>query len=465
MQQLSITYDDVLLEPRFSNIHSRRNISLKTKLIGDIYLNLPIVSANMDTITEHKMAITMALNGGVGILHRYCSIDDQVYMVNTVKRFTSFIIKEPYCLYANSTVNDALNLSSKTRVNTFPVITKNNEFIGLLTKKDYQFEKPTKNVVELAMKNMKFKIENCSKEEIINKMNELKSDKLVIIDRNNQLLGLVTSKDLLLKKSNENMTLDKQGRLICGAAIGVNDDFMERTEKLINAEVDFLCIDVAHGHSESVATAIKKIKSKFPNVLIMAGNVCTSEGVDFLTQAGANAIKCGVGAGSICSTRIMTGCGVPQLTAVMNCTKSSTVPIIADGGHQGKIGNMFKAISLGGASACMLGKFLSGTDETPGEIIYKDNKKFKLIRGMASYTANASKSTKTNKQNSITHAEGTEFLVDYRGSVVEILNSIRGGLSSGMSYLGVLNFDELRKINIKYHMITQNGFGESLYHN
>lgn len=466
---MSLTYDDIILEPRYSNIKTRNDVSLRTKLIGDIYLNLPIISANMDTITEDRMAITMALNGGVGIIHRYCSIDDQVSMVNSVKRFTSFIIREPYVLNEYDTVKQALELSKKTKINTFPVIGKNDEFIGLLTKKDYQFEKTDVNITKLISKTLKIEGNlHLSKKILIDKMNELKTDKLVIVDKNNKLYGLVTSKDILLKRSNEKMTLDIHDRLVCGAAIGVNGDYLKRAYKLIGAGVDFLCIDVAHGHSEAVAIAIGEIKRISSNILVMAGNVCTTEGVKFLTDAGADAIKCGVGAGSICSTRIMTGCGVPQLTAVMNCSKKSTVPIIADGGHQGKIGNMFKALSLGGASACMLGKFLSGTDETPGEIIYKDNKKFKLIRGMASYTANYSKSIKTDSKMNITHAEGTEFLVDYRGSVNEILNSIRGGLASGMSYLGVSNMDELKKLvlnnELKYHQITQNGFNESLYH-
>lgn len=469
----SLTFGDILLRPRFSDIRSRASISLRSRLIGDIYLNLPLLSSNMDTVTEHKMAIAMALNGGAGVLHRYMTIEQQAEEVSKVKRFTNFIVSSPYTILPDCTVDQLLNkIIPQTNVSCFPVVNKDNKLVGMLTKHQYQLlqvEKVGEKLVSEFMVPRDNLIVVSDENEILideatNIMQEKGVNKLLVVSKDDTLRGLITSKDVILRRTLVNATVDKKMQLVVGAAIGVKaEDYLERTKALMDAGVDFVCIDVAHGHHILVKDAIVDLKKRFPSLLIMAGNVCTAEGVQFLIDSGADCIKVGVGNGSICSTRMKTGCGVPQLSALVDCfsvAKKANIPIIGDGGHSGKVGNIFKAVALGGASACMLGRFLAGTTESPGDIIMKDGKRVKVIRGMASYTANMNRSKTSNRHN----IEGTEGIVPYKGDVKGVLDEIEDGFKSGMSYLGCDSIEALRKIKIEYCVLTKSGQDESGYH-
>ncbi len=474
--QQSITYDDILIRPKYSEIRSRSTVSLRSRLIGDIHLNLPIVSSNMDTVTEDKMAIAMALNGGVGIIHRYNTIEQQVEMVKNVKRYTNFIIENPYVVFPDTTLEQLVNeIIPQKNVSCFPVVDSSKKLLGILTKHNYQLielSPLTKNkpISEYMTKRPNLVVGNLeiSREDAINKMHNGGVNKLLLVDDNDILQGLITSKDVLLHRTSKNATIDTKGQLVCGAAVGVKrEDYIERVAQLVKAGVDFICIDVAHGHHVLVKEVIMELKKIHPFILIMAGNVCTAEGADFLIRAGADCIKVGVGNGSICSTRMKTGCGVPQLSAVQECAKIAfnyNIPIIGDGGHSGKIGNIFKSIAVGGVSACMLGRFLAGTTESPGDIIMRDGKKVKVIRGMASYTANMNRVKEgTGKKQTIrNNIEGIEGIVPYKGEVVDVLREIEDGLKSGMSYLGANTINDLREI--EYCILTESGKKESGYH-
>jgi len=466
-----ITFGDVLLRPRYSEVRSRATVSLKSRLIGDIHLELPIVSSNMDTVTEDQMAVAMALNGGVGILHRYLTIDQQVEMVRKVKRYTNFVILNPHTVSPETTFAELIEtvIPSKN-VSCFPVVDPNGKLLGILTKHQYQLielsaETRTKPVSEFMIKRPDLVTGSASitKAEAISKMHSEGVNKLLIVDKDDKLSGLITSKDVLLHRASKYATLDRSGNLVVGAAVGVKrEDYLERTRRLVEAGVDFVVIDVAHGHHILVKEVIEDLKKHFPSLLIMAGNVCTAEGTEFLIKAGADCIKVGVGNGSICSTRMKTGCGVPQLTAVMDTVKVGlkyNIPIIADGGHSGSIGNIFKALSLGGASACMLGRFLAGTTESPGDVIMRDGKKVKIIRGMASYTANMGRQ-KGGRMN----IEGIEGIVPFKGEVKDVLAEIEDGLKSGMSYLGVETIPKLRGIKVEYSLLSESAKKESGYH-
>jgi len=472
----SLTFGDVLLRPRYSDIRSRARISLRSRLIGDIYLNLPMLSSNMDTVTEHKMAIAMALNGGAGVLHRYMTPDQQVDEVLKVKRFTNFIVLNPHTVRNDTTITQLLDdIIPTTGYSCFPVLDQNNKLVGMVTKHQYQLLQKgalgNRMVSDFMVPRDKLIVVYDPKiplDDAIKVMQDTGVNKLLIITKEEELVGLITSKDIVLRRTLVNATVDKNFQLVVGAALGVKaDDYLERTEKLIKAGVDFVVMDVAHGHHVLVKDAISDLKKRYPSLLIMAGNVCTSEGVQFLIDCGADCIKVGVGNGSICSTRMKTGCGVPQLSALMDCftvAKKANIPIVGDGGHSGKVGNIFKAIALGGCSACMLGRFLAGTTESPGDIIMKDGKRVKVIRGMASYTANMNRSKGSNRLN----IEGTEGIVPYKGDVKGVLDEIEDGVKSGMSYLGCTSIDQLRAEseagNIKYSVLTKSGQDESGYH-
>ena len=482
----SYTYDDVLIKPQLSDIKSRKDVCLKSKLTSNITLNMPIISSNMDTITEEKMAIEIARLGGLGIIHRYCTIEQQVEMVKKVKRYTNYLINDPYVAHEHDFMENIIYSIEKNGVDTLLIKNSLDELVGIFTKRDLVHYKRMKhtisdeyNCVEYFMTKNPITIskqifDKLSIDDIIHTMTKQKIQKLPILKTNSRKIsGLVTLKDALQRVDDtftSKANLDPNSQLIVGAAIGVNQDYLKRAEALINAGCDIICIDVAHGHHVLCGNAVINLRKKYPNLDIIAGNVCTAEGVKYLIECGANCIKVGVGPGSICTTRKKTGCGIPQLSAVLECSeiaKKYNVSIIADGGHNRTIGNIFKALCAG-ASASMLGGSLSGTLETPGQIYTKLDKKVKQIRGMAGLLANYNKATKMGQDTSYLEdvtPEGVEGYVPYKGPVKDIIKQIEGGIRSGMSYVGCSELDLLKYKRIEFVLITPNGFRESGSHN
>lgn len=476
------TYDDVLIKPKYSEVKSRKNVNLKNKLTKNITLNTPLISSNMDTITEEEMAIEMAKLGGIGILHRYCSIEQQVEMVKKVKRYTNFVILEPYKIYENTKIKTIKEILYKRKVKSFLVINNNNNLVGIFTNRDLISLHDNINLDEdLVSKYMTPKeklitvdksfIDMMKIDDMINLMSKNKIQKLPVL-YNEKVYGLVTLRDML-DRTNEKFkataNLDKNSQLVVGCAIGVNKDYLERAEQVIGAGCDIICIDVAHGHHILCGEAVKQIKLKFPHIDVIAGNVCTGEGVEYLANCGADCVKVGVGPGSICITRKQTGCGAPQLSSVIDCSnvaKKMGITIIADGGHGGCIGNIFKAL-CGGASASMLGGMISGTFETPGQIYTKLDKKVKQIRGMAGIMSNYKKSLKMGEDTEHIQdmtPEGVEGYVTYKGPVKDIIMQIEGGIKSGLSYVGCESLEKLKETEIELLLITNNGFKESGSH-
>lgn len=471
----SYSFDDVLITPKLSSIKSRKDISLKTTLsynkLSPIHLNIPIISSPMDTVTEDKMAISMAMSGGLGIIHRFQSIESQVEMVKNVKRHFSYFIESPYTIHEDSSIQSLINLIDTKNVSSILVIDNSNKFKGIISKKDIDIymlsQGDLDSPVSLIMtpySRVHF-VREYNYQEIIQIFTEFKIEKIPILDSNNYIKGLVILKNFIYFNTNKNTaSLDSNGQLLVGAAVGINNDYLERSQELINAGVDILCIDVANGHNIHVADVIKTLKIKFPNVSIMAGNVCTAGGYEFLCQAGADCIRVGIGNGSICSTRLETGIGMCQFSALLECSKIASqynVPMISDGGHCGKNGNKFKALAVG-SSCVMLGKSLAGTSQSPGNIIFKNGKRFKYYRGMASAYANLSKQERQGGNvNTNFHVEGIEGEIEYKGSVIDVIQRICNGIRSGMSYLGVISINELHKDNVDFTVITTNGFIET----
>ena len=496
-----LTYDDVLIKPQFSRIISRKKTNLSMILTKSITLQLPIISSNMDTITEDKMAIAMAKCGGMGIIHRYCSIDEQCEMVKNVKRYTNHIIKKPWSMNIQQSIEYAINIIKTNKVGSLLITNDNNCLVGILTQRDINKYIVSKEYSKYnTMSGIKEKMESedvCNfmtgfddvityeiegdDLHILNEQNEYEVlqlclehaiEQIPIINDRNEILGLITLKDMMyrnqLKNSTFNVDVNKQ--LVVGAAVGVVGDYLERTKKLIEAGVNIICIDIAHGHHVICGESIIQIKQLYPNIEIIAGNVCTAQGVEYLANCGADCVKVGIGPGGICITRKQTGCGRPQLTAVLECAKMAqqkNITIIADGGHNRKSGNIFKAFCAG-STASMLGGGLSGTTETPGKIFLKDNKKVKMIRGMAGIISNYKKNVKldNNVNTSIESMtpEGVEGYVAYKGDVKDVLTQIEGGLRSGLSYIGCENLSSVKDRHIEFIKITSNGLHESNSH-
>lgn len=465
----SYSFDDILIKPKLSNVLSRSHVSLKTKLSDKIKLNIPIISSPMDTVTETNMAIAMSLNGGIGIIHRFQSIDEQVKMVKNVKRHLSYIIEKPYVINKDESIEDLILLNKKLNVSGMMVIDNDNKFVGIVSKKDVQIYKLSESkclkVSEIMtpLKDIIY-VEEYNYKNIVELYKKYKIEKIPILCKDKYIKGLVVLNNLMYIHNNKNIaSLDKNGKLIVGASVGIKD-YMERGEELINAGVDVICIDVANGHTEIMKNAICELKQKYPDITIMAGNVCTKEGFEYLCKAGADCIRVGIGSGSICSTRLQTGIGICQFSALLECSeiaKKYNVAMISDGGHLGKIGNKFKALVVG-SSAVMLGKSLAGTTESPGNIIYKKGKRVKYYRGMASSYANLSKQERLgNEVVTNFHIEGIEGEVDYKGDVIDQIQQICNGIRSGMSYVGVFSIDELHDTEIEFNIITQNGFNET----
>lgn len=466
---LALTYNDVLLLPRRSSVRSRAEVDTSTFLTKELRLGIPLVSANMDTVTESTMAIAMARLGGIGIIHRFMEIERQANEVKRVKRAEAYAISNPYTIKPTSSVAEAKEIMRDTGVSCLLVVDDSMKLLGVVSKRDVRFTKDdAKPVTEVMTPREKLIVahEGVTLAEAMELLNKHRLEKLPIVDQNDVVKGLITAKDVERFVNPSKAAKDSQGRLLVGAAIGVRGDYLERAKKLVDSEVDVLVVDVAHGHADHVLETVKKVKSLFPNVPVIAGNVATAEGTEDLIAAGADAVKVGIGPGAACTTRLVTGVGVPQLSAVMWCAEAAEkhgVPIIADGGIRNS-GDITKALAAG-ASTVMIGSLFAGTDESPGYFIVRDGIKYKAYRGMASLGANITRrlldKMDINPEDVAQIVpEGVESVVPYRGSVSEVVSQLIGGLKSGMSYLGARNLEELRK-NAKFVRITALGAQES----
>ena len=467
-----LTFDDVLLVPKRSSVISRTQTDLKTKLSRNITINIPLVSANMDTITESGMAIALAREGGIGIIHRFMTIGDQVDEVLRVKRSESVMIEQPYTIKNDMRVNEAKKMMQEYGVSGLLVEDKDRTLDGIITNRDITFEKNMeRKVSELKTKNVitaKYVTTMEQAKEILHKH---RIEKLPVVDDKKRIVGLITSKDIMKMDQYPFASKDKKGRLLVGAAVGVKGDFLERTETLLDAGADTIIVDIAHGHSDNAINTVNMIKKAFPHCELIAGNVATGEGARDLITAGVDAVKVGVGSGSICITRVITGSGVPQLTAVMESVKVAReydIPVISDGGIRTS-GDTTKALAVG-ASSVMVGSMFGGTDESPGKTLVKNGKKFKMYRGMASFYASLGRKYReegpqvvdSNDLNDYV-PEGVEAMVPYKGSVVEIIRQLVGGLRSGLSYCGAKTISEMHK-NAEFIKITPAGYIESQPH-
>jgi IMP dehydrogenase len=440
----ALTFDDVLLIPARSSVLPR-DVDVSTRLTNKIRLNIPLISAAMDTVTEWQMAIAIAREGGIGIIHKNMSIEEQCEMVDKVKRSESGMIKDPITLYPHQTVAEALELMQKYRISGIPVIDENRKLVGILTNRDLRFEPDLNQPVEKLMtkENLITAKGKVSLEEAEKILQKHKIEKLPVVDKQNRLIGLITFKDIQKKKSFPNACKDEHGRLRVGAAVGIQKDTIERVEALIKSNVDVVVIDTAHAHSEGVLQMIKKIKKKFPELQLIAGNVGTAEATIDVIKAGADCVKVGIGPGSICTTRVVAGVGVPQISAIMECAsaaKKYNIPIIADGGIK-QTGDIAKAIAAG-ADSVMIGSLFAGTDESPGEQVLYEGRSYKVYRGMGSLEA-MKKGSKDRYFQDVEDdikklvPEGIEGRVPYKGPLSETVYQMIGGLRAAMGYCGV----------------------------
>jgi IMP dehydrogenase len=477
--RIGLTYDDVLLVPKYSDITSRKNVDTTSRLTSEITLKIPIVSSNMDTVTESAMAIAMARLGGIGIVHRFLSIKEEVREVMKVKRYEGYMIESPITILQNQSVAEAKAMLESFGIGGIIVVDEDKRVKGIVTRRDVEFEDDdNRSVKDVMTPRSKLIVANSSlsmneAKEILKKN---KIEKLPIVDEKDRLKALITAKDIQKMKLFPNASKDEKGRLRVGAAVGVKGDFLERAKSLAESSCDVIVVDVAHGHSSQAIEAVRRIKRDYGDkVQIIAGNVATAEGVTDLVKAGADGVKVGVGPGSICTTRIVTGFGVPQLTAVMECAKAASdydIPIIADGGIRFP-GDITKAIAAG-ASTVMIGGLFAGTEESPGPVVLRNGVRYKLTRGMASLSAALDRKLRESDKNDEveklledtaeeTVPEGVEGLIPYKGRVEEVVRQLVGGLRSGMSYCGAHNIKELRQ-KAEFIRMTSSGFRESLPH-
>lgn len=464
-----LTFDDVLLVPKRSSAATRKEVDTSSQLTSNIMLAVPVISSNMDTVTEAPMAAAMAQQGGIGIIHRFMSVERQVAQVARVKRLEGLVIKDPYTIGPSITLAEARELMDKYETSLM-VVDQNRLLLGILTHRDLAFERNLNKSVSSGMTKKGKLITgtlgiSLKRAEAL--LHKHRIEKLPLVDRRGYLVGLITSKDLLKRIKFPNATKDSEGRLMVGAAIGVKEGYLSRAQALVEAGVDVLVVDIAHGHSDLAVETVKRVKGQFSNVELVAGNVATPNGVKDLQRAGADAVKIGVGPGSVCTTRIVAGAGYPQLSAIIECTKSAKVPLIADGGIRYP-GDVAKALGAG-SDTVMIGNLLAGTDESPGSIITRGGKRFKLYRGMAGVGANLSKKDSDGKEiedqillDDMT-AEGVDSLVPYKGSIKEVIRNLVGGLRSGMSYSGARNIKELHQ-KAQFVRITLTGVTESNAH-
>jgi IMP dehydrogenase len=464
----ALTFDDVLLIPQHSQVLPK-DVLLDTNLTKKIKLNIPLMSAGMDTVTESKMAIAIAREGGIGIIHKNMSIAAQAIEVDRVKRSDNGVIYNPLSLKKDNTLGEAKILSGRYKISGVPIIDDSGKLIGIITNRDMRFENDTnKKISEIMTKtNLITAKIGTSLQEARDILQKNKVEKLPLVDNNFILKGLITIKDIEKAIRYPNSAKDEKGRLIVGAAIGITEDMFERAKALVGSNVDVIVIDTAHGHSQGVLEAVKKVKDTFPKVQIIAGNIATSQAAQDLIKAGADAIKVGIGPGAICTTRVVTGIGVPQITSIYDCAQVAVkygVPVIADGGIKYS-GDIPKAIAAG-ASVCMMGSLFAGTAESPGEDIIYNGRVFKTYRGMGSSSAMAAGSSDRYFQENSKKlvAEGVEGRVPYRGTLSDVVYQLIGGLRAAMGYCGVKTIQELREKG-QFVRITAAGLTESHPHN
>ena len=463
-----LTFDDVLLIPQKSEIIPSQ-IDIKTKLTKDIELNIPLMSASMDTVTESKMAISMARQGGIGIIHKNMSIEEQASEVDRVKRSESGVIVDPFSLSKGHTIQDADNIMARYKISGVPIVDENNILIGIITNRDIKFETDVTRRIEEAMTTKEHLVtarEGITLEEAKDILGKHRIEKLPIVDEEGHLKGLITIKDIEKKIQYPNSAKDKKGRLLCGAGVGITNDLLERVDALYKAKVDIIVLDSAHGHTVNVINALKKVKAAYPDLPVIAGNVATAAGCEDLIKAGADCVKIGMGPGSICTTRVVAGIGVPQITAIMDCyevAKKYDIPIIADGGIQYS-GDIVKALAAG-ANVCMMGSMFAGTEESPGEIVLYAGRSYKTYRGMGSIAAmeDGSKDRYFQSGQKKLVPEGVEGMVAYKGKAEDIVFQMIGGIKSGMGYCGAPTIEQLQA-NAEFVKITAASLKESHPH-
>ena len=465
-----LTFDDVLLLPAYSEVLPRE-VDLSSQLTRGLRLNAPIVSAAMDTVTDGRLAIAIARQGGIGIIHKNMTIEQQAAQVRKVKRSESGMIVDPVTLKDDATVADAKNLMAQHRIGGIPIVNDNFELVGILTNRDLRFETASDRPVSERMttENLVTAPIGTNLEQAKQILQGYKIEKLPVVDDQGKLVGLITYKDILKVQNYPNACKDTYGRLVVGGAIGVTADMLQRVQALVDVNVDVITIDTAHGHSRGVLDAVRKVRDTFPDLQIIGGNVATGEAAMALVKAGADGVKVGVGPGSICTTRIVAGVGVPQLSAIANAAealKSTGVPVIGDGGIRYS-GDIVKALAAG-ASTIMAGSLFAGVDESPGETILYDGRKFKVYRGMGSLGA-MNKGSKDRYFQDVEDdvkklvPEGIEGRIPYKGSLAEVVNQYLGGLRAGMGYCGAATIGELQQA--RFVRITGAGMLESHPHN
>ncbi|MEY4279387.1 MAG: hypothetical protein RL377_1391 [Bacteroidota bacterium] len=463
-----LTFDDVLLMPAYSEILPSE-VKIYSHLTKNIQLNVPILSSAMDTVTEASLAIALAREGGIGILHKNMSIERQAEQVRKVKRSESGMIVDPITLEVNATIGDALLLMKENKIGGIPIVDKGNKLVGILTNRDLRFETDRKRKVSEVMtkENLIIAPEGTDLRKAEKILRQYKIEKLPVVSKQGKLIGLITYRDILQLSAFPNAVKDKIGRLLVGAALGITKDLLDRAAALNAVGVDIVSLDSAHGHSKGVIEALKTLKKKFKNLPVIAGNVATAQGALALANAGADAVKVGIGPGSICTTRIVAGAGVPQLTAIMEATKAlkgKNIPVIADGGIR-YTGDMVKALAAG-ANCVMMGSIFAGTEESPGETIIYEGRKFKGYRGMGSIGAMGQGSGDRYFQEGTDSKkfvpEGIEGRVAYKGNLSEIIYQFVGGLKAGMGYCGAKTVKDLQ--NATFVQITNAGMKESHAH-
>lgn len=465
-----LTFDDVLLVPDYSEVLPHE-VDVSTYITKKIKLNIPIVSAAMDTVTEARLAIALAREGGMGIIHRNMPIKEQAREVEKVKKSESGMILNPVTVKPEATVREALDIMERYKISGVPVVDEQNKLVGILTNRDLRFIKATDydKPVSLFMTkdNLVTAQEGITLEEATDILQRFKVEKLPIVDREGRIKGLITIKDIVKRKKYPNACKDEIGRLRVGAAVGTGEDTIDRVSALVEAGVDLIVVDTAHGHSKRVLDTVKKVKAQFPDLQVVAGNVATAEGTKALIEAGADAVKIGVGPGSICTTRVVAGVGVPQITAIMEAysvAKDEDIPVIADGGIRYS-GDIVKALAAG-ANVVMLGNLLAGTEEAPGETIYYQGRAYKVYRGMGSLGAMVTRlSSDRYGQDKLEKfvPEGIEGRVPYKGKLSDVIYQLVGGLRSGMGYTGCRSVKELQE-KAKFVRITWAGYRESHVH-
>ena len=466
----ALTFDDILLVPARSNILPKE-VSLVTQLTQNISINIPLLSAAMDTVTESELAIAMAEEGGIGIIHKNMSPQHQAEHVSKVKRFESGVVLNPIVIDPNMTVDEVINLTKKHKISGLPVI-ENNKVVGIVTNRDLRFEEnlnqPVKNVMTPRERLVTVN-EKASKEEVMRLLHQHRLERLLVIDNNDQLKGLITVKDIQKSSDHPFASKDNKERLIVGAAVGVGADTEARVELLVDAGVDVIVVDTAHGHSQGVIDRVNWIKKNFSSTDVIGGNIATADAARALVDAGADAVKVGIGPGSICTTRIVAGVGVPQITAINNVAealKAKKIPLIADGGIRYS-GDVAKALASG-AYSVMLGSMFAGTEEAPGEVELFQGRSYKSYRGMGSIGAMQQGSKDRYFQDTEDNAEklvpeGIEGRVPYKGSVKNVIHQLMGGLRASMGYVGVGNINDMRE-KAEFVQITNSGMRESHVH-